>query len=336
MSKNIIIQEGGLARQFTVDKLKTNLVGGGTCTWVPEDAVQLTTKTVNKDGTYKASSDGYYGFSQFTVKGVGTATGKDGDGDPAMTYTDPTTGALVTEKLPTSIEVTKLPNQTVWGSGATLDFTGIEVTAYKPDGTKWTDRNYPNGKIPLAELIFPTTTAGAEAEQTATSDADVGGIQTPFTYSTGIGQAASPRNAYTIITAPNVAIYQVDSHNVVFCMASATPGVIAHIHETKETGEETENDIPLTDTYTYNGQTVYYSNTTPGTTGYFSWGVALCQPSAMQGSSPNYGGIAWSMVYGTLTGGQEIPVQWNRPGDGEMLETSYVITVVGGGGHGED
>lgn len=28
MSKNIIIQEGGIAKQLTADKLKTNLVGG--------------------------------------------------------------------------------------------------------------------------------------------------------------------------------------------------------------------------------------------------------------------------------------------------------------------
>jgi hypothetical protein len=34
MSKNITIQEGGVAKQLTVDKLKTNLVGGGTQLWV--------------------------------------------------------------------------------------------------------------------------------------------------------------------------------------------------------------------------------------------------------------------------------------------------------------
>lgn len=41
MSKNIVIQEGGVGRQFTADKLRTALVGSGSCTWVPEDGVQL-------------------------------------------------------------------------------------------------------------------------------------------------------------------------------------------------------------------------------------------------------------------------------------------------------
>lgn len=35
MSKNINIQEGGIGKQLTVDKLKTNLVDGGTQLWVP-------------------------------------------------------------------------------------------------------------------------------------------------------------------------------------------------------------------------------------------------------------------------------------------------------------
>jgi tetratricopeptide (TPR) repeat protein len=37
MSKNITIQEGGTAKQFTAQKLQTSLVGGGTQLWVPED-----------------------------------------------------------------------------------------------------------------------------------------------------------------------------------------------------------------------------------------------------------------------------------------------------------
>jgi len=67
MSKNIIIQEGGQGKQLTADKLETNLVGGGTCYWVPEDETQLTTKTITENGTYKAVDDGYFGYSEVTV-----------------------------------------------------------------------------------------------------------------------------------------------------------------------------------------------------------------------------------------------------------------------------
>ena len=58
MSKNITIQEDGVGKQLTVDKLKTNLVGGGTCLWVPEDDVALGSKRILKNGTYRASDDG--------------------------------------------------------------------------------------------------------------------------------------------------------------------------------------------------------------------------------------------------------------------------------------
>ena len=50
----------------------------------------------------------------------------------------------------------------------------------------------------------------------------------------------------------------------------------------------------------------------------------------------------WTLMYGDFSGssgGYQIPVQWNRPGDGLTLETSYGITVTaitGGGGQAGD
>ena len=61
MSKNISIKEGGVARSATVNKLKTNLVGGGSALWVPEDETRLTTLNVSENGTYRAANEGYYG-----------------------------------------------------------------------------------------------------------------------------------------------------------------------------------------------------------------------------------------------------------------------------------
>ena len=52
MSKKIVIQEGGVGRQFTADKLKTALVGGGSCLWVPEDETTLGTKIITENGTF--------------------------------------------------------------------------------------------------------------------------------------------------------------------------------------------------------------------------------------------------------------------------------------------
>ena len=156
MSKNIIIQEGGIGKQLTVDKLKTNLVGSGTCLWVPEDEVQLGTKTITENGTYKASNDGYYGYEQVVVNvaNVGTVTGTDGDGDEAVAYTDPTTGELVIDKVPSRIEVVTPPTNPygIYTNGQTISTNGMVVKAYLASGSEY-------GTVPLGEITINPTTA---------------------------------------------------------------------------------------------------------------------------------------------------------------------------------
>lgn len=152
MSKNIVIQEGGIGKQLTVDKLKTDLVGGGTCLWVPEDERALTTKNITEDGTYKASTDGYYGYSEVTVSGIGTVKGKDSDGDDAEASVDPETGEIVVKKVPASIRITTLPTKTTYNYGETIDYSGIVVHAYTSTGTDM-------GEIPFNQLVFPATKA---------------------------------------------------------------------------------------------------------------------------------------------------------------------------------
>lgn len=70
MSKNITIQEGGVAKQFTAQKLQTNLVGGGTQLWVPEDEAgdyaNLEELSVTENGTY-VPSENADGFSKVEV-----------------------------------------------------------------------------------------------------------------------------------------------------------------------------------------------------------------------------------------------------------------------------
>lgn len=51
--------------------------------------------------------------------------------------------------------------------------------------------------------------------------------------------------------------------------------------------------------------------------------------------------LAYVMLYGDIDytdGGTQIPVQWERPGDGTILETTFGITVVpvNAGGQGDD
>jgi len=70
MSKNIVIQEGGIGKQMTVNKLKTDKVGGGTQLWVPEDEAgdyaNYEELSVTENGTY-VPSENADGFSKIDV-----------------------------------------------------------------------------------------------------------------------------------------------------------------------------------------------------------------------------------------------------------------------------
>lgn len=72
MAKNITIAEGSQAKNFnTVHKLRTNLIGGGTQYWVPEDEAgayaNMGQKSITANGTYRASDDSKDGYSQVIV-----------------------------------------------------------------------------------------------------------------------------------------------------------------------------------------------------------------------------------------------------------------------------
>lgn len=73
MGKNITIAEGAQAKNFnSVSKLRTNLIGGGTQDWVPEDEAGLYANLgiaeIDKNGTYKAVDENLDGFSEVAVQ----------------------------------------------------------------------------------------------------------------------------------------------------------------------------------------------------------------------------------------------------------------------------
>lgn len=71
MGKNITLREGDTSKQFTADKIKTNLVSGGTCNWIPEDEavdyVDLKDHTFNQAGTFMPSQFNCDGFRQVKI-----------------------------------------------------------------------------------------------------------------------------------------------------------------------------------------------------------------------------------------------------------------------------
>lgn len=334
MSKNIVIQEGGIGKQLTADKLKTNLVGGGTCLWVPVDETQLGTKYVSENGTYKASDDGFYGYSEFTVSGVGTATGKDSDGDNAQTTTDPTTGDLVTEKIVESIGITAGPTTTTYQDGATLDFSGLVVHGYSSTGRDL-------GVIPLNKLDIQPTIAHydpSSADSTASSDLIDGSL------SIGGGIAIhreAGENIYDDQYSGCTFAAWADGSSTKAVAAAETDARITatHRHLNTRTGDTDEYSTTkgLDQQYTHNGKTVYYTlmtliGTNPST---------VVSPALNPTPHASNAAIAWTIVYGNIQAmhsTQTITVSYTNS-TGNTLTTTFTVSVTesmggatGGGG----
>lgn len=326
MSKNISIQEGGVDKQLTVDKLKTSLVSGGTCLWVPEDETRLGTKHISENGTYKASSDGYYGYSEVTVSGIGSVTGTDPTTGEYVTVTTGSGGEIKTTVLPHSIEVVTPPTVTTFADGASINFDGMVVKAYLKSGEVWTDASHPNGVIPVSELMLPVTQADADSTTGDTASSDLVDGSIPFTNFLTLTQSAEGfgRNyTYENVRTEGLFAVIVGSGSTQILNVETEPGA-QYLERTFTYYDDrtvtTHDYNGVNQSYTYNGKTVYFIVANQGWT-YDSQSCANASQLTKE--------VAWTIAYGTVTsGGQIIPVQWMRPGDYSTLESSFNITVI--------
>lgn len=350
MSKNIIIQEGGISKQLTADKLKTNIVGGGTCTWVPEDETRLGTKYISENGTYKASDDALYGYSEVTVSGIGTATGKypDGSGDDAKATVDPETGEITVTKIPSSIRVIEPPTNPygTYLDGQAITKDGMVVNGYLQSGGEW-------GVVPNSEIALnPTAAVYDKTTDFAPATSDLIDFAIP------IGYAATPTferaTSYVLDVGVNIitggpAGFVKDSGVLFVIFASDNPTTtisytvdkygrkdkpseesqeLSYVYEL--IGSTPYGPYSVAESYTYNGKTVYWAEQIimnqgqvdyPGILSVDSWPVDIRKK------------VAWTMVYGNIGeagGHQTITVSWPRPGDGKILETTFEILVAPG------
>ena len=356
-----------MGKQMTADKLKTNLVGGGTCLWVPEDETTLGTKIITENGTYKASDDGYYGYSEVTVSGIGKATGTGPDGEE-HTYGEDGEGGITDTVLPASISVVTPPTVTTYADGDTIVFEGIVVKAYLKSGSIWSDSAHPGGIINQNELIFPVTVADAGqatdiSYATPSGEVSVGNqtFQGPVYAMPGaLGQTRSVNpgaSFYTIedgtvfghtpVTVDSEVLsadvyFNSDTHRRIYVAYST--GVFLLVCDSQfgcGWGGYTPHKPIVPDPYsgypelrisgtvgsstsfTYDGKTAHYAvfpndRILP---------TVATSPNEIQSKAAI---IAWYILYGDMQpigGGQEIPVQWTRPGDYSTLESSFDITV---------
>ena len=91
------------------------------------------------------------------------------------------------DELPASIEIVTPPNKLEYQDGERIDLTGMVVTAKKADGSTWTSAKYPNGHIPLGELIIePAQADVGQSKSDEYTDGD-GVIARAYTGSGAIG-----------------------------------------------------------------------------------------------------------------------------------------------------
>lgn len=330
------IREGGNPVYMSARLIKTNLQGGGTCLWVPKDEVNLESKYVDHSGTYTARADDCYGYDQVTVSGVDVEITQDEDDDDVAEITDG--GVITKQKLPSSIVVDVPPTKTVYSEGQIIDYAGMVVKAYTRSGQLWTDASHPNGIIPISELTLPVTIAHADQGRSASSDLDTGSFSQPIPLS-GVATFAYTQtnvpirntDTWTPVNGAAMIIMRNTESNTTLLYAAKQAGEVGlwrRVHIDERTGEQrTEFDYTTAiNSYTHDGKTVYYVRPRHGHGG---GGInILVNPVVSDyGDNDHDKEAAWTAIYGEISGGANIPVQWNRPYDAELLETSFTIFI---------
>ncbi len=318
MSANTSIKEGGKARSFgPVKALMVQGDDGNYLPWVPESERQLDTKSANKNGVYQAKKNGVYGWRSVSVnvptdQGV---TGKDPEtGQQVAVGVDPTTGELTETVVPVEIRVTTVPTKTEYTDGEIINYSGLVVHAYDANGADM-------GEVPFNELVLPVTIADVVfSEWTDGGDIHAEAIYyTPAPSIQGISYVSKPlgtRNglpaAYGSEQTPAhwlMTRFNGENYGYVITGDGSTNGYVQ---------EQTEDGLKWG---LFAGSTQIHAST-------FAW-IPL---GDVMTSLPSSSVDPTTIDPSTLHAAQLLPVQWSRPGDGAVLETSFEINVTSAGG----
>lgn len=316
------IKEGGKSRNFSAAILKTNLQGGGTCLWIPRMDVELKNKYITKSGTYTAKADDCYGFDQVTVSGVDVEITQDDDGDDVERTTD---GGEVTEtKLPSYIRVTVLPQKIDYTVGESIDYTGLVVHAYTKSGIDL-------GVVPFNELILPAGKAGEGWAEEWTDGHGLNAIMLAYTPTwTRTKSGLEEQEIQVFCSTSPLGTYQ----GAPATYGGGGPGTLLFTRYNGSNYAASVAGDRHADMFChYDGPSF-----SPGYEVY-GW-MSRGSSSALAGIN-KFEGMDWAEY---ITGipestvnpatvdpstlysiGESIPVQWHRPGDGELLETSFNI-----------
>lgn len=359
MAKNVSMQQNGVASAMSaIDKLRTQVVGGGSCTWIPEDSTRQRGIVITQNGTYEASSYSAQSFSQVVVNvpvnegggsggsgGSGAVIGRLPDGNDYQFDVDEN-GDIVQTKVPTSIRVTTPPNKVDYTEGETYDFAGIVVTAYDGNGESM-------GEVPFEELVFDPTIAvygGDENEHLFTSELQTSVEQPIRTYGTAMVKgsrqsgnlhqtfeygASAANGAFMIVRHCGNETTQYGEHTgLSAAFVSREPGTVGTWYERRDWGyvqNGDDNEVVIeqgtANQFTYDGKTVYWSN-----------GFGVTVEAHVDEANPRVDDRymseftkedAWTIAYGTdisQTAGSGVTISWPIP-DSVTLTTTLHLNV---------
>lgn len=328
------IKEGGKPRNFSAAMLKTNLQGGGTCLWVPRMDVGLKNKYISKSGTYTAKADDCYGFDQVTVSGVDVEITQDEDGDDVERTTD---GGEITEtKLPSYIRVTVLPSKLDYTVGETIDYTGLVVHAYTKSGIDM-------GVVPFNELILPAEKAGEGWSEQWTDGHGLNAMQIAYTPHWAITEwiKVYPGRIDEVqhFVAKQLGTYQ--GRPATYGNGAVGPGTL-FVTRYNDPQYGMRNYLASLTGIVGEDMYIYYAGelTDSGQVKRTGWFLGASTSGGVPGDG-RFHNASWSDYLTDIpvstvdptradpsalySIGESIPVQWHRPGDGELLETSFNI-----------
>lgn len=271
--------------------------------------------------------------------------------------------------LPAKIVITTPPAKTQYVNMEMIDFAGIVVTAYKSDGTVWTNENYPNGVVPFEEItpsirfalvdlsdsesfmykfrnrpsgVYDRVIVNKPPVKGVTAYIhppmypndiviDVYGLSETYVVSYGERGILTAK----ISTDSEIYIPEMLAYGWYHVIASSEPHYLyAH---TRLFTTDPHSPLPpeewesRTFPWSYTGSlgTVYY-DTLPYSSAMF-FGT---QGTAVMKESPSFNysdhDIAYKMVYGDKDKNQPIELSWARPIDGQVLKTSFYIYITNG------
>ena len=360
MAQRAIIGINGDLLPFdeTLDKIQTQAIGGGSVTWVPEADTRCVALTVTENGSKSASEEGVYGWNYVAVSVPGSSvTGIDpATGQETTVTVDPETGDIVKTVAPTEIRVTTPPTKTDYTEGETIDYSGIVVHAYSSNGQDM-------GAVPFGELYFSQKTAiqnesTYQPESATVEDTSDLYNNPPVNLPIVLGYGEIRKTAdHNPEFWENTTIEIIESQDDVygFCygaleyegfwivLCSKEPfkfRIIKDIYNPYHTPPRWQTidqyDIDQRMIHRKTGRYHYrtngvkelqdqYRNTHFTTNGPCMWVDNLALSTDFINDTTEV------VLYGTITpAGYAIPVQWQRPGDGAILETSFTINVTGG------